>query len=233
MVIVLNADGLCEPTNPGGVACYGWVAWQDGKRIGEGWGEAARGPGATNNVADYRAVIAALEWLLAEGLAGERFLVRSDSQLLIRQIQGNYAVRSNRILPLYRRVRRLAGRFASLRFEWVPREKNREADLLSRRAYGEALAEDRAGWSRGLPLEPAGGTVFRVGSSDGSRWYRVDVAVPECSCPDFGRHRDIPGFACKHVLAAHRACGRGDPAGEGSLALVRLGTGERGGCGAG
>jgi len=117
MAVTVNADGLCQPRNPGGIACYGWVACRDGERIGEGWGEAARGPVATNNLAEYRAVIAALEWLLAEGLAEERVLVRSDSQLLIRQIQGQYAVRSERILPLNRRVRELAGRFRSLRFE--------------------------------------------------------------------------------------------------------------------
>lgn len=217
MAVTVNADGLCQPKNPGGIACYGWVACRDGERIGEGWGEAARGPAATNNLAEYRAVIAALEWLLAEGLVGERVLVRSDSQLLIRQMQGQYAVRSERILPLYRRVRELAGRFRSLRFEWVPRELNEEADFLSRRAYGLALAQDRVERSRGLLVKPAGGTVFRVGSSDGNGWYRVDVAVPECSCADFARHRDIPGFACKHILAACGACGRGGSAGQAGL----------------
>lgn len=232
MAIIVNADGLCE-RNPGGIACYGWVARRDGVKVGEGWGEVARGPGATNNLAEYRAVIAALEWLLAEGLAGERVLVRSDSQLVIRQIQGEYAVKSERILPLYRRVRKLAGRFAFLRFEWVPRERNYEADLLSRRAYGEALAGERAGRSQGLPVEPVGGTVFRVRSSDGSKWYEVDVALPECSCPDFARHRGIPGFACKHILAARRVCGRGDSAEQAGLVGAGSVTGGRGGCGAG
>jgi len=89
----------------------------------------------------------------------------------------------------------------------------------------EALAEGRVGRSQGLPVEPAGGTVFRVGSSD--RSSQVDVAVPECFCPDVAQHRDIPGFACKYILAVRRACGRPGLAGVGS------GAGERGGCGAG
>lgn len=163
MAIVVNADGLCEPTNPGGVACYGWVARREGEKIGEGWGEVARGPDATNNLAEYRAVIAALEWLLGRGLAAEPVLVRSDSQLVIRQVQGRYRVRCERIRPLWQRVRELGAEFAHLEFEWVPREQNEEADLLSRRAYAEALAK---GW--GLGVEPAGSAAFGVRPAGGT-----------------------------------------------------------------
>jgi len=62
------ADGLCEPRNPGGVACYGFVAWRGDERIAEGWGVACRGRAATNNVAEYAAAQAALERLLEMGL---------------------------------------------------------------------------------------------------------------------------------------------------------------------
>lgn len=44
------ADGLCE--NPGGTACYGWVAYRDGRKLSEGWVVAAKGPEAGNNVAE-------------------------------------------------------------------------------------------------------------------------------------------------------------------------------------
>lgn len=206
-MITIYCDGLCEPVNPGGIACYGWVAYRGPEKLGEGCAEVARGPQATNNVAEYRAVIAALEWLLARGLAGEQVVVRSDSQLVIYQMQGRYAVKSPRVLPLYREASRLVRQFRSIRFEWVPRERNEEADLLSRRAYGEALARDRAARAAGLAVQPIGENLFDVGSSAGAGCYRVDLSVPECTCLDFARHRNIPGFACKHITAARRASG--------------------------
>ncbi|MGB9848892.1 MAG: ribonuclease HI [Moorellaceae bacterium] len=137
-MITINCDGLCEPFNPGGTACYGWVAYQDGKKLGEGCGVVCSGPGATNNVAEYTAVIRALEWLLGQGLYDEDVEVRSDSQLCMFQLNGAYAVRSPRILPLYEETVSLARKFRRVKFRWVPREQNEEADALSRRAYASA-----------------------------------------------------------------------------------------------
>lgn len=195
-MLVVHADGLCEPVNPGGVACYGRVARRDGEKVGEDWGEVARGPGATNNVAEYQAVIAALEWLLGQGLETEPVLVRSDNQLVVRQVEGRYQVRSGNIRPLWKLVRKLAGRFAAIRFEWVPRERNEEADLLSRRAYGEALVRDRTTRCRSLQVEPAGDGVFRVRSARGWGWC--------------GRRRRLrkppPGTWCRGCLSAALPC---------------------------
>lgn len=180
-MIAVYADGLCEPENPGGIACYGWVAYRNSDKLGEGWAEVVRGPQATNNVAEYHAIIAALEWLLARGLAGEQVVVRSDSQLAVYQMQGRYAVKSPRVLSLHREAKRLARQFRSLRFEWVPRARNEEADALSRQAYGEALARDRAVRADGLVVQPVGENLFDVGSSSGAGRYRVDLSVPECT----------------------------------------------------
>ena len=200
--VVVWADGLCEPVNPGGIACYGWVAYRDGCKLAEGWGVAAKGAEATNNVAEYRAVIEALEWLLAAGYKGEPVEVRSDSQLVIRQLTGEYAVRSERVRPLYRRARRLLGRFRDVRLRWVPREQNEEADGLSRRAYAEALVAERAERAAGLEVVFLGESRYRVRSGGGDGWYEVDLSVPFCPCRDFARHRGLPGFRCKHLLAA-------------------------------
>jgi hypothetical protein len=59
--------------------------------------------------------------------------VRSDSQLLIYQLKGIYAVKAPRITPLYEKVTALIKQFKRIRFEWVPREENEEADELSRK----------------------------------------------------------------------------------------------------
>ncbi len=196
----MYCDGLCEPRNPGGIACYGFVIYREGEAIAQEYGEACRGPEATNNVAEYSAAIAALARLIAMGLTEEAVEVRSDSQLLVRQMQGAYAVRSQRIAGLHGELRRLAVRFRQLRWRWVPREENREADALSRRAYAEAVSKGRA---RGLTVERLADGAYRVASSRGEGWYRVTLAPEECECPAFSR-----GLRpCKHVLAAEAFAG--------------------------
>ena len=192
----MYADGLCEPRNPGGVACYGFVAWRGDERIAEGWGVACRGRAATNNVAEYAAAQAALERLLEMGLEGEVVEVRSDSQLLVRQMSGLYAVRSPRIAESHRALSRLASRFRGVRWRWVPRVANREADALSRRAY----AEDVARRADGLRVREAGDGQFLVLSSRGHTWYKVQVAPERCECPAFARG----ARPCKHVVAVRR-----------------------------
>jgi ribonuclease HI len=143
--LVVHFDGLCEPKNPGGVATFGFTVERDGRPVHEESGLAARpySEEATNNVAEYTGVLRALEWLVAEGLEKERVLVRGDSDLVIKQLNGEYKVKSPLLAPLHRKARELALRFPSLRFEWVPREKNRQADALTNRAYAEFQGEGR------------------------------------------------------------------------------------------
>jgi len=200
-MITVNCDGLCEPVNPGGTACYGWVAYRGGEKLGEGCGVVCSGPGATNNVAEYTAVIKALEWMLENGHRNEEIEVRSDSQLCIYQLQGLYSVRSERVRPLYKRVRGLAGQFRRIRFRWVPREQNEEADALSRRAYASAAPPDPARLEKARELaplvRPLGGGRYAVPSQSGSGEYLVDAAAGTCTCPYFTGK----GVRCKHLIA--------------------------------
>ncbi len=149
--IVLHFDGLCEPKNPGGIATYGFVAqYEDGAVICEGKGVAAVGmwgERATNNVAEYIALIKALECLLERGLAGSEVLVRGDSQLVIRQLKGEYKVRSPNIKPLYEKAKELLKNFKAT-LEWVPRDLNKRADALSREAFREFVEEHREEYGR-------------------------------------------------------------------------------------
>lgn len=195
--LLVYCDGLCEPRNPGGIACYGFVIYREGEAIARGYGEACRGPEATNNVAEYSAAIAALARLIAMGLTEEAVEVRSDSQLLVRQMQGEYAVRSRRIAALHGNLRRLAARFRQLRWRWVPREENREADALSRRAYAEAVLLEKA---HDLQVEMLQDGTLRVQSSSGRGWYHVVLQPESCECPAF-QHGRRP---CKHIVAARQ-----------------------------
>jgi len=89
----------------------------------------------TNNVAEYRGLIAALTWALEHGVHGLH--VRSDSELLVRQLKGEYRVKNAGLQPLYQEARALAIRIGRVTFEHVRRELNKEADRLANLAMDE------------------------------------------------------------------------------------------------
>jgi len=91
---------------------------------------------ATNNVAEYRGLLAALTWALEHG--HRRLHVRSDSLLLVRQMRGEYRVKNPGLQALYRQARALADRFERVGFEHVPRHRNQDADRLANLAMDEA-----------------------------------------------------------------------------------------------
>ena len=102
----------------------------------------------TNNVAEYRALLAALEWAEAHG-AGP-LEVFTDSLLLANQIRGVWKVRDPKLRGLYLEARGLISRLASFSIRHVPREENREADRLANRALDEERGRGAA------PAPPAG-----------------------------------------------------------------------------
>lgn len=89
----------------------------------------------TNNVAEYYALLTALDYALSHGVAHLR--VRSDSELLVRQMQGHYKVKSTSLRPLHEQARKLAAQLAYFSIEHVPRELNAEADRLANEALDE------------------------------------------------------------------------------------------------
>lgn len=90
----------------------------------------------TNNVAEYQGLLAALRWALTHGV--RRLHVRSDSELLVRQMNGQYRVRHPGLQPLHQEARALARQIGEVRFEHVRRDMNREADRLANEAMDEA-----------------------------------------------------------------------------------------------
>ena len=92
--------------------------------------ELAEGIGiATNNVAEYRGLIAALRWAVEHGVRALH--VRGDSLLLVQQMRGVYKVKNEGLIPLHREALALCARIGQVTFEHVPRERNRDADRLS------------------------------------------------------------------------------------------------------
>ena len=86
----------------------------------------------TNNQAEYRAVIAALE--KAVSLGARQVVLYSDSELVVKQINGQYKIKHAALRPLYMEIVRLAGALESFKVFNIPRERNKEADALANKA---------------------------------------------------------------------------------------------------
>ena len=84
---------------------------------------------ATNNIAEYRGLIAALEWAVERGL--QELAVKGDSQLIVEQMRGNYRVKNAGLIPLHQKARTLVSKIGKVTFEHVRREHNKDADRLS------------------------------------------------------------------------------------------------------
>ncbi len=93
---------------------------------------------ATNNVAEYSGLIAALAWAVAHGVS--RLHVRADSDLLVKQMRGEYRVKSPGLQPLFEQARALVRQIGDVKFEHVRREFNTDADRLANEAMDEAAA---------------------------------------------------------------------------------------------
>ena len=126
-----NIDGGSRG-NPG-PAGYGVRIERDGGEIVELKQSLAS---ATNNVAEYRGLLAALTWAAQHGIA--TLHVRSDSELLVKQMRGEYRVKNPGLQPLYEEARSLARQIGRVTFEHVRREFNKDADRLANEAMDEA-----------------------------------------------------------------------------------------------
>lgn len=132
--LTVHFDGACESGRGGGIATWAFTV-QGGGLDHEDSGLAAE-PGSaqsTNNVAEYTGAIRALEYLRDRGYHGPVRLV-GDSELVIRQLKGEYRVRHPNLRPLNQHLVALISGFASVEPIWVRREENQRADELTKRA---------------------------------------------------------------------------------------------------
>lgn len=91
---------------------------------------------ATNNVAEYNGLLAALKWTIDNG--HRRLHIRADSELLVKQMRGEYKVKNPGLQPLAARARVMVGQLDKVTFEHVRREQNTDADRLSNVGMDEA-----------------------------------------------------------------------------------------------
>ena len=112
--------------NPGPAGWGAYIVDDDGTVLAELSGALGT---ATNNVAEYHGLIAALQWAADHDVTA--LSVKGDSLLLVEQMRGNYKVKNEGLKPLYLRAKMLVMQIGNVSFAHVPREKNKDADRLS------------------------------------------------------------------------------------------------------
>ncbi len=128
--LIIYTDGASR-NNPG-EAGAGVYILQDGKPVET----IARYLGRrTNNIAEYTAAIIGLEH--AAKLGASRVKLFADSELMVKQINGQYKVKNEGLKPLYNKVKELIAKIGSVEVQYIPREQNKEADALANKAIDE------------------------------------------------------------------------------------------------
>ena len=127
--LIIHTDGVSRG-NPGQAAIGAAIRDETGRLLANisqriGWG--------TNNQAEYRAVIDGLTEAIR--LGAQHIELRSDSELVVRQIKGEYRVKNRVLKPLYQRVKELENRLKSFNIRHIPRHQNQEADALANKAF--------------------------------------------------------------------------------------------------
>jgi probable phosphoglycerate mutase len=130
-----NVDGGARG-NPGPAGWGALIRDDSGAVVAELYGAI---PHATNNVAEYQGLLAALRWCREH--AASAVEIRSDSLLLVQQMRGVYKVKNEGLKPLHGAARLLAHEIGRVTFQHVPRAQNADADRLANQAMDEAEAE--------------------------------------------------------------------------------------------
>jgi ribonuclease HI len=192
--MIIKTDGLVIG-NPG-VGFYAFVVYDD-KRV---WYEEKGnvGENVTNNIAEYTAVIKAIEYV-GRKLDGD-VIIKSDSQVVINQINGSYKCKAGNLTPLLNTVNSLLRgiKHLEIKFEWIPREENVEADDLCWEAYCIGFIQ-REREKRANVMNPEEISF----ESDGSfkvHNYKIDKERTICGCNDFHYRCQKLGIKCKHLI---------------------------------
>ena len=131
--LMLFFDGGCTK-NPGGVATFGYIikCAETKEIIKKDSGEVCRGTEASNNVAEWASILNGLKYLQGIEYNGQ-LEIYGDSQLVIRQLLGEYKVRKETLMPYHKECLSILKQM-QWTAHWIPREENEECDKLSRKS---------------------------------------------------------------------------------------------------
>lgn len=203
MKVVIEADGGSRG-NPG-PAGYGAVVWTEDRATVLAENKQAIGR-ATNNVAEYRGLIAGLDDALK--LGASEAAVYLDSKLLVEQMSGRWKVKHPDLIELNAQARALAARFDRISYSWIPRERNAHADRLANEAM-DAAAEATGAAETPEPAEKPEPSDAQAAKT---------VAAPAPTAPGWTGARGTPTrlLLLRHgqteLSVQRRYSGRGNPA---------------------
>ena len=143
MTLLANIDGGARG-NPGAAGFGVYVQDEQGNEVASLYGYLGR---QTNNVAEYAALLAVLRYAIARGATTLR--IRSDSELLVRQVAGVYRVKNPVLQRMHRSARALMARVGQVTVDHVRREQNKDADRLANLAM-DTMQDSPPGVSEGL-----------------------------------------------------------------------------------
>lgn len=125
-------DGCCEPMNPGGNAGFGSVIYIDNEKkheISKYW---PRNKNNSNNVAEYLGLTSALEWLSENNHFEDFIQFFGDNMMTVRQMNREWNANKGMYIPHYKKALKIKDKFKNIKFFWIPRDENSEADYLSK-----------------------------------------------------------------------------------------------------
>ena len=141
-MVEIYFDGACEPFNPGGTVSFGYLIKKEGKTINQGSGIVGSGEGMTNNVGEYHGLIEGVKALLGLNLK-EKIIIHGDSIVVCKVVSKDWGWKNKKktVWDPHRKAPHLKKlleetlellKSLDYKIEWVPREKNQEADNLSK-----------------------------------------------------------------------------------------------------
>lgn len=132
-MIVVYCDGsITSHTGVGVPRCWlAWFATCEGVLIHHKTFDMGENPDYSATTAEYAAIRSALHWLSAQE-AKPPLIIRSDSEVAIKQLLGEYRCHSKNLQPYLAACQHLAQQFPAVTYQWIPREKNKIADILTK-----------------------------------------------------------------------------------------------------
>jgi ribonuclease HI len=133
----------------------------------------------TNNVAEYYGLIAALDYAQSHHILALR--IESDSELMVKQMRGQYRVKSADLKPLFERAKKMSQTFAAFRIDHVYREQNQEADALANEAMDEVSGASGNAKIENRKAAPAGSPTIKVRARfrSGILYPLEDINLPD------------------------------------------------------
>lgn len=133
----LHFDGSCGPKNPGGTAAFAYTIHKNGLALTNGREVIGTGPAMSNNLAEFAGLGFALRRCSLLAKHGDIINVRGDSQLVINIMGGRWKAKADKLYyPAYecaaKELRYLRLSRILVNLDWIPREQNTEADILSK-----------------------------------------------------------------------------------------------------